>query len=115
MAPHDILSKAGDVLRRLRFNDPAKKSQRAVAEDLGIHYSNFNGYEAGKRNIHLSDIFKFAEYYNLKPSELVAMIQETPADLIKVESLQREIELLYIQNDNLKAELEAARKELLNG
>lgn len=115
MTPHLVLIKTGNILRRLRFNHPEKKSQRAVAEDLGIHYSNFNGYEAGKRNIHISDIFKFAEYYNIKPSEFVAMVQESPADLTKLEALQREVELLTIQNANLKEELAEARKELPNG
>ena len=51
-------------------------SQEVLAEHAGMHRTYIGGIERGERNVSLRNILKLCEALNIKPSELLTILDE---------------------------------------
>lgn len=56
------------------------KSQKQIAEILGMKYQQYGRYESGEREIPLHHIIKLARYYNVSLDYLAGLI-DTPREI----------------------------------
>lgn len=110
-----IIDNSARVLRRLRLDATEKITQEQVATAMKIVSTGYNHLENGTRKLYLLDMIRIAAFYNMKLSDLAALLQQSPAELEKIKQLQLELDEALKQNAWLKMELEKVNKRINNG
>lgn len=83
-----IYETVGKKIRALREN--AKITQDTLAQILGVSRASVANYESGKQAIYLSDIFKIADYLNVRIQDILPSIEEIKAKSSPVKALEKD-------------------------
>lgn len=68
------------------------KSQREVAQFLGIHQSTYTGYETGNSHPSINILIKLADYFRVSVDELVG--HQVPFVLNKIDFTDKQLALV---------------------
>lgn len=111
MNTKSIIFNSGAVLRRLRLEKDVKQPE--VAEAMCIGVSTYSNKETGLTELNLTEVCLVAAFYGLKPSELVALIEE-PGRANKTELLKLHVEQLSAENMVLRQRIERLQESLMS-
>lgn len=108
-----IMQNISYALTKLRTGHRDRPTQKDIAHAIGVDLATYNRSEAGKREVSIYEIFCLAEYYEISPTNILELIQQTPADLSRIKQLQLHIEEALKENRFLKDQLEAERQKAI--
>lgn len=105
MNTKELTQRVSAVLIKLRINHPGRLTQKNIEDAADLVCGSYHDLEAGKCRFKIEDLFKIAKFYNKRPSQLVAMIEQSSEDLSKEKQLQLTIDQLLVENERLKGRI----------